>query len=61
MTMTAPGGFGVSVPSTVTVASASSQYVWAHITSPSDALDGDYPLGVTIDRQGVASQAANSL
>lgn len=61
VTMSAPEGFGVSVPSTVTVASASSQYVWAHVTSPSNVLDGDYPLSVTIDRQGVASPAANSL
>ena len=43
--MSAPSGFSVSMPSsTITLNSASSAYVWANVTSPAGAADGDYPL-----------------
>jgi hypothetical protein len=61
VSVSAPASFAVSVPSTVTVGSASSTYVWAQITSPGNASDGDYPLSVTVERGGVASPAATSL
>ena len=60
ISMTAPNGFTVSVPSSVTLASASSQYVWARVTSPGGATDGNYPLGVTIERGGTSSPEAQS-
>ena len=52
----APGGFFVSLPtSTVTLKSWSSTYLWAYITSPSLAADGDYPLTATAQRAGTSS------
>jgi hypothetical protein len=60
VSMSAPDGFAVSVPSTVTVSSASSTYVWAHVISPANAPDGDYPLTVTVERVGASSSAAPS-
>ena len=60
LSMTVPNGFTVSVPSSVAVASASSQYVWARVTSPVGASDGDYPLSVSVERGGTTSPEAQS-
>jgi hypothetical protein len=59
--MSAPSGFSVSMPSsTITLNSASSAYVWANVTSPAGAADGDYPLTVTVERAGTPSPATTS-
>lgn len=58
--MSAPDGFAVSMPPSATVGSASSTYVWAQVTSPVGAADGDYPLAVSVQRQGIAGQAGQS-
>jgi hypothetical protein len=59
--MSAPSGFSVSMPSsTVTLNSASTGYVWANVTSPMTAPDGDYPLTVTVERAGTPSPATTS-
>jgi hypothetical protein len=57
----APSGFSVSIPSsTITLNSASTGYVWANVTSPTTAADGDYPLTVTVERAGTPSPATTS-
>jgi hypothetical protein len=59
--MSAPSGFAVSLPtSTVTLSSGSSVYVWAYVTSPATAADGDYPLTATVERAGTSSSATSS-
>ena len=56
VSLSAPSGFSVSIPtSTITLASASSGYVWAYVTSPSVIADGDYPLTVTVARGATSS------
>jgi hypothetical protein len=57
----APDGFVVSMPSsTITLNSGSSGYVWAYVTSPGTAADGNYLLTVTVDRAGSSSSAEAS-
>ena len=58
--MSAPNGFTTSLPSSVSVGSASIQHVLARVRSPVDASDGDYALTVTVDRSGTVSPAAQS-
>jgi hypothetical protein len=59
--ISAPSGFSVSIPSsTITLNSASTGYVWANVTSPTTAADGDYPLTVTVERAGTPSPATTS-
>jgi hypothetical protein len=61
VSFSAPDGFSVSMPSsTITLSSASSGYVWANVTSPTTAADGDYSLTATVDRVGSSSFAAAS-
>jgi hypothetical protein len=61
ISFSAPDGFSVSMPSTtITLNSASSGYVWASVTSPTTASDGDYPLTATVERAGSSSAAATS-
>jgi hypothetical protein len=51
LTVTAPNGFSVSVPtSTVSLGSGSYVYLWAYVTSPPGAADGDYTLSVDAAR-----------
>jgi Bacterial Ig domain len=53
VSVSAPSGFSVSFPSsTITLKSGSSGYLWANVTSPSAATDGDYPLTITVQRAG---------
>ena len=51
--VSAPDGFDVSIPTnTITLASASTGYIWASVTSPASAADGDYALTATVRRAG---------
>ena len=49
--VSAPSGFSLSVPTTsVRLASSSSTYLWAYVTSPTAIGDGDYPLVFSVRR-----------
>jgi hypothetical protein len=61
VTLSAPDGFSVSMPSsTITLDSASSGYVWANVTSPATAADGNYPLTATVEGAGSSTSAGTS-
>jgi hypothetical protein len=61
VTVAAPDGFSVSMPSsTITLSSASTGYTWAYVTSPATAADGNYPLTATVVRAGSSSSTASS-
>lgn len=61
VSMSAPSGFSVSLSqSTVTLNSAASAPVWAYVTSPTGAVDGDYPLTVTVERAGAPGSGSSS-
>jgi hypothetical protein len=52
----APSGFAVSVPTTsVSLKAGTNAYLWAYVTSPSSAIDGNYPLIVSVTRAGTTS------
>jgi hypothetical protein len=56
----APSGFAVSVPaSTISLKSGSSGYLWAYVTSPTSAADGDYPLAAKVTRAGTSGSFAS--
>jgi len=60
LSVSAPSGFSVSTPtSTISLASGASGYLWAYVTSPSTATNGDYPLTMTAVR-GDGSAAAST-
>jgi hypothetical protein len=62
VTVSADPGLAVSMPSnTITLGSASSAYVWAHVTSPTTAADGDYPLTATVERVGSSGAASSGV
>jgi hypothetical protein len=49
--LTGASGFSVSIPTnSISLASGSSAYVWANVTSPSGAADGNYPLTASVLR-----------
>jgi len=57
--VSAPSGFAVEVPtSSVSLRSGRSTYLWAYVTSPSSAADGDYPLTVTVTRSASGASAS---
>jgi hypothetical protein len=59
VSVSAPGGFSVSLPtSSLTLKSGSSAYVHAQVTSPSGIGDGDYPITVTVARAGSSAAPA---
>ena len=59
--MSAPSGFSVSMPSsTITLSSASSAYVWAYVTSPAAAADGNYPLTASVQRAGAPATSSGT-
>jgi hypothetical protein len=59
--LTAPDGFSVSMPTnTISLKSTTQGYLWAYVTSPSVVADGDYPLGLTVQRTGSSTPAASS-
>jgi hypothetical protein len=61
VSVSAPSGFSVSIPtSAISLKSSSSGYVWAYVTSPSAAADGDYPLIITVQRSGTSNTTASS-
>jgi hypothetical protein len=61
VTVSAPNGFSISIPSsTIALSSASTGYVWAYVTSPATAADGNYPLSATVVRAGSSSSTASS-
>jgi hypothetical protein len=59
--VSAPNGFSVSMPSsTITLSSASSAYVWAYVTSPAAAADGNYPLTASVQRAGAPATSSGT-
>jgi hypothetical protein len=61
VSVNAPGGFSVSVPTnTISLKAGVSGYLWAYVTSPSTIADGDYPLTATVVRSGTASPAGTA-
>lgn len=55
VTFSAPSGFAVSFPtSTISLKSGSSGYLWASVTSPAAAAEGDYPLVAKVTRAGTS-------
>jgi hypothetical protein len=51
LSISAPGGFTVSVPtSTISISAAHNGYLTAYVTSPAGTADGDYPLTVSVSR-----------
>ena len=59
VSIAAPSGFSVSLPTnTISLSSASSGYLWTKVTSPSAIADGDYPLTVTVQRAGSTQTAS---
>jgi len=60
ITVSAPNGFSVSIPTnTIALKSSSSAYLWAYVTAPSVIADGDYPLTVSVARVGTSSSMAS--
>jgi len=61
VSLTAPSGFAVSIPSdTISLASGGTGYVWAYVTSPSEVADGDYPLTATVTRAGASGSTGSA-
>jgi hypothetical protein len=59
--VSAPDGFTVSIPTnTITLASASTGYLWAQVTSPGSAADGNYQLTSSIQRAGGSAVASGT-
>ncbi len=59
ISMSAPSGFSVSIPTnTITLKSSSSGYLWAYVTSPTAIANADYPLTVAVMRAGASAPAA---
>jgi Bacterial Ig domain len=61
VSLIAPAGFSVSMPTnTISLKSTTQGYLWAYVTSPSGATDGDYQLGLTAQRSGTTNSMASS-
>jgi Bacterial Ig domain/NPCBM-associated, NEW3 domain of alpha-galactosidase len=61
MSVSAPTGFSVNVPtSTVSLKPGGYAYLWAYVTSPDGAADGDYPLTVSVTRAAAPGAAATT-
>jgi hypothetical protein len=61
ISLSAPSGFSVSLPqNTITLASATSGYLWAYVTSPTGIADGAYSLSLSTTRAGTSSPAGAS-
>jgi hypothetical protein len=59
VSLSAPSGFSVSLPTnSITVSSTSIGYLWVYVTSPSVIADGDYPLTVTVQRGGATASSS---
>jgi hypothetical protein len=60
VSVSAPSGFSVSIPTnTISLNSSSSGYLWAYVTSPTTALAGNYPLTFTVTRAGTSSPSSS--
>jgi hypothetical protein len=56
VTLSTPTGFTVTMPTnTISLASLSTGYVFADVTSPAAIADGDYPLTVSVGRGGTSA------
>lgn len=61
VTVSAPDGFSVSLPtSTISLKAASSGYLFVDVTSPDSIADGDYPLTVTVTRAASSDTASTT-
>jgi hypothetical protein len=61
LTVTAPSGFAVSVPTTsISLKASTSGYLWAYVTSPSAVADGDHAVTVTALRSGTSNNSAST-
>jgi Bacterial Ig domain len=61
MSLSAPSGFSVSIPTnSISLKSSSTGYLWAYVTSPTSAADGDYSLAVAVVRSGTTAQTAST-
>ncbi len=59
ISVSAPSGFSVSIPTnTVSLKSSSSAYLWAYGTSPGAIADGDYPLTASVRRVEASTPTA---
>jgi hypothetical protein len=59
--VSAPSGFSISIPTkTISLSSGGIGYLWAYVTSPSTAADGDYPLTVTVARTSAPSDGGST-
>jgi hypothetical protein len=60
VTAAMPNGFSVSMPTnTISLKSSTSAYLWAYVTSPTTAADGDYPLTFTVTRAGTSGPSSS--
>lgn len=59
VSLSAPDGFTVSAPVTVSVTSGSDAYAWGTVNSPADAVDGTYPVTATVSRSGSTPEASS--
>jgi hypothetical protein len=60
VSMAAPAGFSVSIPTnTITLKSNSSGYLSASVTSPNPVADGDYAMSVTVVRAGTSGPSGS--
>jgi len=60
VSLSAPDGFTVALPtSSINLRSGASGYLWATVTSPTAAADGDYPFTVTVQRGNQTASATS--
>jgi Bacterial Ig domain len=61
LSLSAPNGFSVSVPTaSINLASSSAGNLVAYVTSPTAIADGDYGLTASVQRSGASSSDASS-
>jgi hypothetical protein len=61
VSVSAPSGFSVSIPtSSISLRSSSSGYTSANVTSPSVIANGDYPLTVRVQRTAPSNSTASA-
>lgn len=62
ISISAPSGFSVSIPTnTITLNSSSIGSLTAYVASPNVVADGDYPLTVTVTRAGTSSPSGSGI
>ena len=50
---------GLDATNTVSLKSSTSAYLWAYVTSPTTAADGNYPLTFTVTRAGTSGPSSS--